>query len=88
MFHHTLHHELLYVNVSPHGFIVLGLSVPFLGSAGPCSLPLSGRSVSCFYVQLSGDRSLLVGTFYLPIFTTFNDGCLGSDNDEGRSEVR
>ena len=60
-----------------------------LGPAGPWALSLGGGPLvgpGGVYHSLPNLSSSLVSNNQT--FTTFSDGCLGSNNDEGRSEMR
>jgi hypothetical protein len=45
------------------------------------------KNISLTKIRLGADARLGNYPFYVSLFTTFSDGCLGSNNDEGRSEV-
>ena len=52
----------------------------------PALFPLPSFSLN--FSASATVTSSLVDLPLLKLFTTFSDGCLGSNNDEGRSEVR
>ena len=57
------------------------------GHALGCDSLLGFLSRRHFLLHQDLATALLLSGFPLLSFTTFSDGCLGSNNDEGRSEV-